>query len=434
MHVDAFMAIDTSAFYIRGWAKSAEPSARIRLRAPEGASAELGASTYRFPRADVEQFFGTAASDVRHSRAGFVSFITPSVPSSRAEGWLMELATPTGGNCQTTVPSAIRDPKLIRDSILRDLTHDIGPGDSLMRSTISPALLRIQQRIHDTATCDRVDQYGTPVSSPRQSVVIPLYGRIDFLEHQLAQFVHDPSMRETDLIYVLDSPEDAESLERSATQLARLYPVPFRVVTMRSNVGFSGANNMGAQFARARLLVLMNSDVLPDRPGWLKQMAEFYETKELIGALGPKLLYEDDSLQHAGLYFYRPLGAKQWENLHYYKGLHRVFPAANMRRPVPAVTAACLMISSNLYHKVGGLRGMYVQGDYEDSDLCLRLIELGRENWYLPDVELYHLEGQSYPIELRQLTSKYNTWLHSHLWNETIERVMATYADPMRNG
>jgi GT2 family glycosyltransferase len=156
-------------------------------------------------------------------------------------------------------------------------------------------------------------------------------------------------------------------------------------------------------------------------------MREFYDATPNIGALGPKLLYEDDSLQHAGMYFFRPPGSSVWENMHYYKGLHRRLPAANTARPVPAVTGACLMIARDLYTSVGGLRSLYVQGDYEDSDLCLRLMEAGRETWYLPESELYHLEGQSYPAPLRQLTRTYNTRLHSWLWNDRIAAVMARF-------
>ena len=59
------------------------------------------------------------------------------------------------------------------------------------------------------------------------------------------------------------------------------------------------------------------------------------------------------------------------------------------------------MVERELYDQVGGLRRSYVQGGYEDSDLCLRLIEAGRRNWYLADVELYHLEAQSFPIDVR---------------------------------
>jgi hypothetical protein len=86
-----------------------------------------------------------------------------------------------------------------------------------------------------------------------------------------------------------------------------------------------------------------------------------------------------------------------------------------------------MMIERALYERFGGLHGVYVQGDYEDSDLCLRLAEGGFENWYLPDVELYHLEGQSYAATTRQINGRYNTWLHTRLWKKRIEAVMDPY-------
>jgi GT2 family glycosyltransferase len=95
------------------------------------------------------------------------------------------------------------------------------------------------------------------------------------------------------------------------------------------------------------------------------------------------------------------------------------------------------MVSLEAWGRVGGLQGMYVQGDYEDSDLCLRLSQLGYTHWYRPEVELYHLEGQSYPTELRRLTSRYNTWLHTHLWGTQIEQLTAApdaTAAPKRQG
>ena len=77
------------------------------------------------------------------------------------------------------------------------------------------------------------------------------------------------------------------------------------------------------------------------------------------------------------MYFQRDPTTRLWENQHYFKGFSRSLAAANVNRPVPAVTGACLMIDRALYDEVGGLREDYVQGGYEDSDLCLRLIEAG---------------------------------------------------------
>jgi GT2 family glycosyltransferase len=160
-------------------------------------------------------------------------------------------------------------------------------------------------------------------------------------------------------------------------------------------------------------------------------MLSHFESGDEIGALGPKLLYEDDSLQHAGLYFHRMPGSEVWENAHCFKGLHRDFPAANVPRSVPAVTAACMLVARERYEEAGGLPTHYVQGDYEDSELCLRLAAEGYECRYLPEVELYHLEGQSYVPEARRVPSEYNMWLHSEIWGERIEELSAEF-DPFQ--
>jgi GT2 family glycosyltransferase len=182
--------------------------------------------------------------------------------------------------------------------------------------------------------------------------------------------------------------------------------------------------------ARGRLLLLLNSDVLPTEPGWLGRMQAFHDATPDIGALGGKLLYEDDSLQHAGLYFdmtQEGPTAGSWANMHYFKGMHKELPAANIARPVPAVTAACLLIAKDLYERVGGMPDVYVQGDYEDSELCLKLLEAGRDNWYLPAVELYHLEGSSYSSAERGITGSYNRWLQTRRYGPAIADVMARY-------
>jgi GT2 family glycosyltransferase len=131
------------------------------------------------------------------------------------------------------------------------------------------------------------------------------------------------------------------------------------------------------------------------------------------------------------MYFERESASGLWGDLHYFKGVApRAFPAANVTRVVPAVTGACLMIERSLFEDLDGLDHRYARGGYEDSELCLRLIERGRANWYLADVELYHLEGQVHPTPARHVTVKYATWLQTHRWGGLIERVMADQPPP----
>jgi GT2 family glycosyltransferase len=424
LQVDALLAVDPTTYWVKGWAHDADARVTgLTLVSPEGAPGEFLGRTLRIARPDVEQFYATGAAG-GDGRSGFVGLAELPAPSRLASGWLVELSDAVGASVEAEAPAVVRDLRAVRAAILADFAFARQPDDPARAELFEPALTRIQARLEQEGQVADVRQHGRAPADPEVSIVVPLYGRIDFLGHQLTQFARDPEIAQADLLYVLDSPELAEELERLAPELHALTGVPFRVATLACNAGFAGASNAGAALAHGRKLLLLNSDVLPDRPGWLATMADFFDATSGIGALAPKLLYEDDSLQHAGMHFLRAPGSTIWENMHYCKGLGRGTPAANVARPVPAVTGACMMLERERYEQLGGLRGQFVQGDYEDSDLCLRLRDEGLTSWYLPDAELYHLEAQSYPSELRRTTSAYNAWLHSHLWGERIADLM----------
>jgi GT2 family glycosyltransferase len=430
--VEEVLRVDDSTFWINGWVHDEDGRGEVKVVSPEGARASLTDVAFRYPRPDVVQFYAGLGGD-RSRKHGFTACVSLPAASRLAEDWIAELHTSDGIQVEIQCPAAVSEPQAVRARILGELGSRGTVGGELAEGQGRPALTRLQERIVAESEVDSVDVYGSPPAAPAVSIVVPLYKRLDFVEHQLLQFSRDPGLDEVELIYVLDSVEQKDELARQARQLFALYGLPFRVVNPTAAAGFAGANKHGIELARADRLLLLNSDVIPDRPGWIGAMGDFYDRTPKIGALGPKLLYEDDSLQHAGLYFHRELGSRLWSNAHCFKGLHRTFPAANVARPVPAVTAACMMIDRELYEEAGGLPLHYVQGDYEDSELCLRLAEAGRENWYLPSVELYHLEGQSYVADARRVPSEYNMWLHSQLHGEQIETIMEDF-DPNASG
>ncbi|HMB91994.1 MAG TPA: glycosyltransferase [Rhodothermales bacterium] len=424
MHIDALLAIDDRSFYVKGWVWDSEATVtRVIAESPLGSRIELQDKLTWYPRTDIVKYYGGEVRDEKEP--GFVGYFQTEHPGHPSDSWIFEMHNSEGTAWQKKAPTVTQDVRKVRNAILGDIDLRKPHSDEVLKKHLFPAINTLQERYRKTVEIECVDQYGKPHPAADTSIVVPLYKRIDFLEQQLAQFALDAEVQATDLIYVLDSPEMEDQLRKYARQLYRLYRIPFRIVTLNRNAGFSTANNLGASLAQGRRLLLLNSDVLPDQPGWLGSMVSFYDARPNIGALGPKLLYEDDSLQHAGMYFLRQDGEAEWENMHYFKGLHRQLPAANEARPVPAVTGACLMIDLQLYQDLGGLQGIYVQGDYEDSDLCLRLIQAGYENWYVPEVELYHLEGQSYPSSVRHRAQQYNRWLHTYLWNKDIGAIMA---------
>jgi GT2 family glycosyltransferase len=430
-NVDILVPIDASAFFVKGWFRAGEAQV-VRLTAvtPEGERVHLLKDLHRWEMPQLEAFAeGPYAAAVENTR--FLAYFRTARPSPLRKPWIFEMQDETGRSAEMhQMPSVSNDVHGARMAVLRSFPEQLLPNDRLMAEHIHPAVERLQERAREMVEIESVTNYGALPEAPDVSIVIPLYKRVDFVEHQLLQFDSDPELRAQELIYVLDDPECEPELTFRVSQLAHLYRVPFRVVKMRQNAGFGPATHAGASIARGRLLLLMNSDVLPAEPGWLGRMQAFYDSTPNIGALGPKLVFEDDSLQHAGLYFDRvhfgPT-AGYWANVHYFKGLHKELPAANVARPVPAVTAACLMIEQDLYYRAGGLPDVYVQGDYEDSELCLRLLGEGRENWYLPSVELYHLEGKSYSKGDRGITGSYNRWLQTRRLGREIEDAMSRY-------
>jgi O-antigen biosynthesis protein len=424
--VDRIMAVDDRAFWVRGWIRD-EKGAATALTAisPEGFSAELLAGAFRHHRPDIEQAYGSSGMETAEKH-GLMSYFELAAPSRIGTGWVTKLETAGGGGVEGGTPEVVADFAAVRELILRDTKED-GFDHELTERHAHPALSRMQERLRRSVKVETVIEYGSAPASPPVTVIVPLYGRIDFVQHQIAQFVRDPEFAGLDLVYVLDSPELARDLNHVASGLHEFYELPFRVAILSRNGGFSIANNLGASVARGRTLLLLNSDVLPSRPHWVSRLSAFYDATPNIGALGTKLLYEDNSLQHAGMYFRLEPETLLWGNQHYLKGFARNFAPANVARPVPALTGACMMIDRALYEEVGGLDHGFVQGGYEDSDLCLRLIRLGRQNWYLPQVELYHLEQQSFPTadEYRWLATRYNTWLQTHRWRGLIGELMS---------
>lgn len=158
---------------------------------------------------------------------------------------------------------------------------------------------------------------------------------------------------------------------------------------------------------------MLNSDVIPTRPLWLGALTAALAAPG-IGAVGPKLLFDDESVQHAGLFFQRDLDG-MWLNAHYHKGMPRAWPGAGHSRRVPGVTGAALLVHRHLFESLGGICEDYIIGDYEDSDFCLRLHSAGARTMYVPAAELFHFERRSIGLHkgyAGTLACRYNRRLH----------------------
>ncbi len=111
------------------------------------------------------------------------------------------------------------------------------------------------------------------------------------------------------------------------------------------------------------------------------------------------------------------------------------YPSALRAREVPGVTGACLTTRRDIFDLVGGYTEDYIIGDYEDSDLCLKIRQLGFGIYYEPAVALYHFERRSIRRSadyMRGLASQYNSWLHTQRWDDDIAELMVPSQDDDR--
>ncbi|HUG60479.1 MAG TPA: glycosyltransferase, partial [Methylomirabilota bacterium] len=268
-------------------------------------------------------------------------------------------------------------------------------------------------------------RYGT-AGPGRVSIVIPLYGVTGFIRSQLLAFAADPFLRaNAEIVYVLDDPPLQRGLDHFLGGLAGLLRLDVALVVLAENGGYALATNLGVGESRGRDLVLLNSDVVPDAPGWLETLLAARAHRR-AGVVGPKLVYPDGALQHAGMYF-RPHIGGTWQNMHYAKGFSPAYPPADVERRVPAVTGACMAMTRARFEAVGGFTTDYVIGDYEDSDLCLKLAAAGAGAWYVPSASLLHAERQSvsaHDAHTDDGVSAYNRALHTHRWDDAIRGLM----------
>jgi GT2 family glycosyltransferase/glycosyltransferase involved in cell wall biosynthesis/predicted Zn-dependent protease len=183
-----------------------------------------------------------------------------------------------------------------------------------------------------------------------------------------------------------------------------------RVILNRNNLGFSKANNQGAQIARGKYLLFLNNDTIP-QPKWLEEMVHMAESDGNIGAVGSKLLFPDGTIQHAGVVLFRTK-----KPYHIYKGLPGNILCANKQRDYKIVTAACMLIRKNIFSEIGGFDDRFING-CEDLDLCLKVGQKNKRIVYNPRSVVIHLEAQS---KGRQDNMDYNRQLFENIWRDKI--------------
>jgi GT2 family glycosyltransferase len=241
---------------------------------------------------------------------------------------------------------------------------------------------------------------------PAASIVIPIHNKAIITQQCLDALLAEADDGVAREILVVDD----GSTDRTPAMLAA-YGERIRLVRKESALGFAGACNAGAAAARGEFLVLLNNDTIPTA-GWLAALVAHARLNPAAAVVGAKLLFPNDTIQHAGVVF-----GLDREPHHLYNGFPANHPATMVSRRFKAVTAACALFRRGPWEALGGLDTAFHNG-WEDVDYCMRLGEAGHEIHYCAESVLYHLESST--RNLLSEAERGNRALFGNRWREKI--------------
>ena len=230
----------------------------------------------------------------------------------------------------------------------------------------------------------------------RVSILIPTCDHIRDLETCVESIYARTTYPDFEILLIENNSKEEQTF-RSYERMRKEHPDTLKVLTWQGKgFNYSALNNFGAQYATGEYLLLLNNDTEVITPGWLEEMVMYAQQKR-VGCVGAKLLYPDDTIQHAGVGF--GIGGVAGH-------LHKYFPATsdgymgrlNYVQDVYGDTAACLLIRKEIYDEVHGLDESYAVA-FNDVDFCVRVREAGYTNVFTPFAQLYHYESKSRGME-----------------------------------
>jgi glycosyltransferase involved in cell wall biosynthesis len=230
---------------------------------------------------------------------------------------------------------------------------------------------------------------------PLISIIIPNKDEVATLAACLDSILTQSTYKNFEILIV----ENNSVEEGTFTYYASQSDPRIRVINWGGSFNFSAIINYGVSLAKGDYYIFLNNDIEVITKAWIEEMLAYAQRPD-VGAVGAKLYYPDDTIQHAGVIF--GLGGCAG---HSHKNYPRWHPGYDGRLTVTqnlsAVTAACLMLSKKVFQEVQGFEEK-LQVAFNDVDLCLKIRKLGYLIVFTPFAELYHYESKSRGAENTQ--------------------------------
>lgn len=226
--------------------------------------------------------------------------------------------------------------------------------------------------------------------NPLISVIIPNKDHTDDLDVCLKSLYEKSSYKNFEVIIVENNSTEKETFEYYEAIAQKHGNV--KIVKWEGNFNYSAINNFGVNYAKGEFILLLNNDVEIINGSCLEEMLMFAQRKD-VGAVGAKLYYSDDTVQHAGVIL--GLGGTAGHAHKHFGRSHPGYMArASIAQNLSACTAASLMMRRDVFDEVGGLDESF-EVAFNDVDLCMKIRKKGYLVVFTPYAELYHYESKS---------------------------------------
>ena len=262
----------------------------------------------------------------------------------------------------------------------------------------------IEVEVESTRAFPTIFQIKYPIAGePLISIVIPNKDHVEDLRRCITSIEKKSTWKNYEIV-VVENNSVEQSIRDYYKELENDPKV--EIVTYEGEFNYSRINNVGVKETNGEYLLFLNNDTEVISPDWMEQLLMYAQRKD-VGAVGAKLYYADNTIQHAGVVI--GLGAHRSAGHTHYK-----MPREHLgymgrlcyAQDVTAVTGACLMVKKSIYEEVEGLDETFTIS-LNDVDLCLKIREKGYLNIFTPFAELYHYESKTRGMEEGEKLRRY---------------------------
>jgi len=258
-------------------------------------------------------------------------------------------------------------------------------SDYLMRNGISANA----ELIPGWGTIMRI-KYDVPCPPPLVSIIILARNGLKLLSTCVDSINSKTSYSNYEIVIVANDGGEEDCIEyREKPGESRRV----NVIRYEGAFNYAAICNYGVDNVNGDIVCLLNDDTEVIDAEWLTELVS-HAVRPGVGAVGAKLLYEDNSIQHAGIVL-GVGGTAGYVHRLLKNGMRGYFNRAGVIQNYTAVTGACMVLRKRLYKEIGGMDKDQFCITFNDVDFCLKLVQAGYRNVWTPFSFLYHYESKT---------------------------------------